>query len=149
MSSPEAFNGSLGMSSFTQGALLTALVYITVSIIFGNSSKQLEAPRVGLRAAYEPRWLVGLRFAQGASSMIEEGYCKVTHRTPVRITQKSVDDAKFKDSWFQLARNDCDILVLSNKYIDEPRGLPNTWISAIQALIAVSCKSRRSIWFRC
>ena len=45
---------------------------------------------------------------------------------------------KFKGSWFQLARNDRDILVLSNKYIDELRGLPNIKLSAIQALISVS-----------
>ena len=50
-----------------------------ISVIFEKLSHCLEAPCVGFRAAYEPRWLVGLRFSQGASSMIEEGYRKVTH----------------------------------------------------------------------
>ena len=65
------------MSSISQAALLSAFVCIMVGFIFGKSGKRLEAPYVGFRAAYEPRWLVGLRFSQGASSMIEEGYRKV------------------------------------------------------------------------
>lgn len=44
---------------------------------------------------------------------------------------------KFKTSWFQLARNDRDILVLSNKYVEELRGLSNTTLNSTQALIAV------------
>lgn len=78
MSSLETYAGSLGMSSLTQVALLTVLACVMVSIIFEKSSNRLEAPRVGFRAAYEPRWLVGLRFSLGASSMIDEGYRKVT-----------------------------------------------------------------------
>lgn len=72
MSSLETYAGSLSMSSLIQVALLTALACVVVSVIF---------PRVGFRAAYEPRWLVGLRFYLGASSMIDEGYRKVTYRT--------------------------------------------------------------------
>lgn len=47
------------------------------------------------------------------------------------------DNSKFKNSWFQLARNDRDILTISNKYVEELRSLPNTKLSAIQALISV------------
>lgn len=50
---------------------------------------------------------------------------------------RTADNPKFKDSWFQLARNDRDILIVSNKYTEELRGLPNTKLSAIQALISV------------
>lgn len=82
------------MSSFTQVALLTALACVMVSVILAKSSNRLEAPRVGFRAAYEPKWLVGLRFSQGASSMIEEGYRKVTHRTSTVTTRKPADDEK-------------------------------------------------------
>lgn len=86
MSSSETSNGFFDMSSFTQAALLSAFVCVMVSVIFGKSSKRLEAPNVGFRAAYEPRWLVGLRFSQGASSMIEEGYRKVTPDTSIVTT---------------------------------------------------------------
>lgn len=44
---------------------------------------------------------------------------------------------KFKNSWFQLARNDRNILTISNDYVEELRGLPNTKLNAIQALISV------------
>ena len=45
--------------------------------------------------------------------------------------------AKYEHAWFRLTRSDRDLLVLSNKYIDELRGLLHTKSSAIQALIEV------------
>jgi hypothetical protein len=39
---------------------------------------------------------------------------------------------------FRLRRNDTDILVISNKYVDELRHFPDSKISAIEAHIKVS-----------
>lgn len=50
---------------------------------------------------------------------------------------RSADNLKFKHSWFQLARNDRNLLVLSNNYVEELKSLPNTKLSAIQGLISV------------
>lgn len=38
---------------------------------------------------------------------------------------------------FKVARNDADILVISNKYVDELRSLPDEKLSAIRAHIKV------------
>lgn len=38
---------------------------------------------------------------------------------------------------FKIARNDADILVMSNKYVDELRSLPDEKLSAIHAHIKV------------
>ncbi|GME35460.1 cytochrome p450 monooxygenase [Neofusicoccum parvum] len=53
----------------------------------------------------------------GARAMVREGY------------------KKFKSSMFKVRRNDKDILVISNKYIDELRNLPDSKLSAIGAQV--------------
>ncbi len=40
---------------------------------------------------------------------------------------------------FKISRNDSDILVISNNYIDELRSLPDEELSAIRAHTKVSC----------
>jgi hypothetical protein len=44
---------------------------------------------------------------------------------------------KFKNSMFKLRRMDSDVLIISNKYIDELRQLPESVISPIEAHIKV------------
>lgn len=41
------------------------------------SSKAFKAPFVGFRSKWEPKWLVGLRFSQGAFAQVNEGYQRV------------------------------------------------------------------------
>lgn len=38
----------------------------------------VKAPKVGRRSFWEPRWLVGLRFARNSAPMVLEGYHKVS-----------------------------------------------------------------------
>ena len=45
--------------------------------------------------------------------------------------------SKFKDGMFWIRRNDTDLLVISTKYVDELRGLPESKASPIQAHIRV------------
>ncbi len=45
--------------------------------------------------------------------------------------------SRYKDGMFQIRRNDADILIIPNKYIDELRALPNEKVSAIEAHIKV------------
>ena len=44
---------------------------------------------------------------------------------------------QFSKSRFRFVRNDADIIVISNKYIDEIRSLPESVISPIQAHVDV------------
>ena len=45
--------------------------------------------------------------------------------------------SKFKNTMFKLRRMDSDVLIISNKYVDELRQLPETVISPIHAHIKV------------
>ena len=44
---------------------------------------------------------------------------------------------QFKDSMFKLLRNDTDIVMISNKYVEELRALPDERISATAAVVKV------------
>ncbi|KAK2596416.1 hypothetical protein N8I77_013307 [Diaporthe amygdali] len=77
----------------------------------------VKAPKVGRRSFWEPRWLVGLRFARNSAPMVLEGY------------------HKFKGHMFKVMRNDSDILVLPPKYVEELRDMPEDKISATDANI--------------
>ncbi|KAI1762805.1 hypothetical protein GGR53DRAFT_532148 [Hypoxylon sp. FL1150] len=80
---------------------------IYISKAIRNSVFGVKAPFVSHRSFYEPAWLVDLRFVW-----------------------------VFKDGMFKVRRNDADILIISNKYVDELRNLPATQISAIRAHLA-------------
>jgi len=47
---------------------------------------------------------------------------------------------------FKISRNDADILVISNKYVDELRSLPDEKLSAIRAHIKVIASRTESSW---
>ncbi|KAF7513028.1 hypothetical protein GJ744_011294 [Endocarpon pusillum] len=94
---------------------LIMALFAKFALTFSDSSK--KAPYVGFRSVFEPAWLVRLRFARGAIPMINEGY------------------EKFKNSMYRVCRNDKDLLVISNKYVDELRNLPRDKLSSIQALV--------------
>ncbi|KAJ8125945.1 hypothetical protein O1611_g7693 [Lasiodiplodia mahajangana] len=78
---------------------------------------EVRAPYVGHRSYFEPAWLVGLRFVRGSGPMIKDGY------------------RKYKSQMFKIRRNDSDILVISNKHVEQLRSLPDQQISAIGAHI--------------
>ncbi|KAF3480659.1 P450 monooxygenase No.2 [Arthroderma uncinatum] len=96
---------------------IVALTSIYLLQNFLSTWGEFKAPFVGFRSAWEPRWMVGLRFSTGALSQVNEGY------------------EKFKHGMFKIARNDADILVIPNKYVEELRALPDAKISAIRAHI--------------
>ncbi|KAL5338170.1 cytochrome P450 [Aspergillus crustosus] len=78
-------------------------------------SPSLQAPFVGAQSRWEPRWLVGMRFAKDALAHVQEG-CR-----------------KYKDSMFRLSRVDTDILVIPSRYVDELHSKPDDQLSAIKA----------------
>ena len=49
----------------------------------------------------------------------------------------NTQDTQFKDGMFWIRRNDTDLLVISNKYVDELRTLPESKSSPIQGHIRV------------
>ncbi|KAH8199172.1 hypothetical protein TruAng_006641 [Truncatella angustata] len=67
----------------------------------------VKAEAVGYKSSFEPGWLVRLRFVRGSTPIIREG----------------------------VLRNDGDILVISNKHLNQLRNLPDEHISAIKAHI--------------
>ena len=124
------------MKSSLGGTTLVALAVV----LFARTAIQFyggeKPPFAGFRVPLEPSFLVRLRFSWGALPMINEGYSKVRNLgRPLHEGELIV--GQFKDSFYRLARNDRDILVISNKYVDELRGLPQDKLSSIQALIAV------------
>lgn len=56
------------------GVLLYALLTGLNALIFVG----VKAPKVGRRSFWEPRWLIGLRFARDSAPMVLEGYNKVS-----------------------------------------------------------------------
>lgn len=65
---------------WTLAAVLAA--YLLQSI--AQNSNTVKAPYVGFRSWFEPKLLVGLRFATGALSQVTEGYEKVRLHTVSR-----------------------------------------------------------------
>lgn len=61
--------------AWSLGAVLIFTYAITAlnAFFFG-----IKAPKVGPRSFWEPRWLVGMRFAQNSAPMVLEGYRKVS-----------------------------------------------------------------------
>ncbi|KAI0425478.1 cytochrome P450 monooxygenase [Xylaria sp. FL1042] len=97
-----------------------ALLMIMMSVIFQlilSRRRKPNAPIVGYRSLIEPGWLVGLRFIHGSKAIIRKGY------------------NEFKDTMFLVRRNDADILIISNKYVDQLRNMPEERISPIEAHI--------------
>ncbi|PVI03032.1 putative cytochrome P450 [Periconia macrospinosa] len=68
-------------------------------------------PFVGYRSWLEPTFLVRLKFLFNAKDILTAGY------------------SKYKGTAFRIRRNDVDVIVLPNKYIDEIRLLPSTTLS--------------------
>ena len=73
---PTEDRSSLNVYLITLGAL--ACVYLLQSSL--AESKTFKAPFVGFRSAWEPKFLVGLRFSNGALTQVTEGYTKVCNR---------------------------------------------------------------------
>ncbi|GBF67140.1 ent-kaurene oxidase P450 [Trichophyton mentagrophytes] len=102
-----------------QGFALFIVAILSLHLLrtFKESLFGVKAPVVGYRSFIEPKWLLRLRFVRGSMSIIRGGY------------------SKYKDSMFKISRNDADILVISNKYVDELRNLPEEELSGIEAHI--------------
>lgn len=67
---------SIDRSEFYLGILgVLSVVYLLQTLV--ASSHSFKAPFVGFRSWLEPKWLVGLRFSQGALTQVNEGYAKV------------------------------------------------------------------------
>ncbi|KAI0099189.1 cytochrome P450 [Nemania sp. FL0031] len=97
--------------------LFVGLISLSIFNVLKVALFEVKAPYVGHRSYFEPAWLVGLRFVRGSGSMIKDGY------------------RKYKSQMFKIRRNDCDILVISNKHVEQLRNLPDEQISAISAHI--------------
>lgn len=105
--------------------------------IVKNSLFSVKAPYVGHRSFFEPAWLIGLRFVRGSEPMINEGYQKAASSTCyIAETSRILTVLQYKDGMFKVRRNDADILVVSNKYVDELRNMPDRQISATKAHVA-------------
>ncbi|KAJ4150430.1 hypothetical protein LMH87_011180 [Akanthomyces muscarius] len=93
-------------------------VYYSISTLweYVQSRKASFRPMVGYRHFLEPTWLLGMRFTRHSREMIAQGY------------------HQFKNSAFKVRCNDTDIVVLSHRFVDELRSLPEAKASSPQAL---------------
>ncbi|KAI1742420.1 cytochrome P450 [Xylaria scruposa] len=99
----------------------TILICIYLYSIIPANPLGVKAPVVGYRSIFEPGWLVGLRFSSGSGSMIQEGY------------------RKYKHSMFRVRRNDGEILVISNRHVDELRSMPEEHVNGMDAHVKNVC----------
>ena len=111
-----SLGSNLGLSK--EIYLASLLVLLSLSLYFWQG-KSFQAPFVGYRSFWEPTFIVRLRFVTGAWPIIMEGY------------------SRYKNGIFKIRRNDTDIVIVSNKYVDELRALPEEKASAIEAHIKV------------
>ena len=71
-------SGSIKSQFFWGGIIFFALAtFLAAQILSQVFEYKLNAPFVGSRSVFEPRWLVRLRFSKGALPMVQEGYRKV------------------------------------------------------------------------
>ncbi|KAF2735353.1 cytochrome P450 [Polyplosphaeria fusca] len=97
------------------------MIYISLAIFalvsfFAVSNKKSTAA-VGYRSLWEPTLLLRFRFITSSSNIIQDGYNRL------------------KNSSFIIKRLDSDLLVLSNKYLEELRLLPNSKLSNVHAQV--------------
>ena len=98
------------------------------------------ASYVGFNSPYEPSFVARLRFLTDARRRIFDGYarvCDFSFSQTSRRLRTILTTPKFGDSRFKVPRSDADVLVISNKYLDEVRSLPDTTANPIQAHIDV------------
>ncbi|KAF2688532.1 putative cytochrome P450 monooxygenase [Lentithecium fluviatile CBS 122367] len=107
---------SLALSPI-QGALAVFALFLFFSRVLASFlfTCTIKAPVVGHRKWFEPKSLVRFRFLTRGKDIISAGY------------------RKYKNEKFIVRRNDADILVLSNRYLDEIRLLPRTVLSNVHA----------------
>ena len=126
-------------------ALITALAMILYSFS-APTKRSAEAPFVGYRSSWEPTLLLRLRFCIGALPILREGYKNVrafSAHSPISSRTPLINIYQFKDSMFMIRRVDTDILIISNKYVEELRALPK--LNAIEAHVKVSVFQERSL----
>lgn len=62
----------------TIAVLAAATLLYIVRAAIQSQLGGVKAPCVGFRSAFEPAWLVRLRYSQQASSWVKDGYAKVS-----------------------------------------------------------------------
>ncbi|KFA68979.1 hypothetical protein S40285_08381 [Stachybotrys chlorohalonatus IBT 40285] len=96
---------------------LAGLSLIPIFQSIKGSFSGVKAQVVGHRSFFEPQWLVRHRFIKGSAGIIQHGY------------------DKFKESMFKIRRQDGDILVISQKFVDQLRSLPEKQLSSTWAQV--------------
>lgn len=114
-------------------AVVTFLIVILYVVFLTSTTPS----NVAGRKRFEPIVWTRLRSFRDTKSMVDEGYKKVrimpgrTDRTRViKLTQSQYSS----QASFQIIQSDNDLVVLSNKYINELRSLPKNICSLSQAI---------------
>ncbi|KAL8882447.1 MAG: hypothetical protein Q9198_000561 [Flavoplaca austrocitrina] len=108
----------LDVSRYTNVYVLLSValgIFVLIRPLVVSSVVSVDAPTVGKRSKYEPLFWVRTRFFREAWPILRDGY------------------RRFGKSRFRFVRSDADIIVISNKYVDEIRSLPTDVLSPIQA----------------
>ncbi|KAI1111651.1 cytochrome P450 [Nemania sp. NC0429] len=106
----------LTASSMTTQIVLLAIGSLLLHFLFVHSRNTFPGvPVHGRRGHWEPTFLPQSRFAVQAREIISSGY------------------EKFKDRPFVVKRNDVDIMIMPNKYLEELRLVPSAKLNATRA----------------
>lgn len=73
----EASNSSKFQFSLSQVILVGLATVLIIKALLQTFNNGMKIPFVGYRSAFEPSWLVRLRFSRAALPIIQEGYRKV------------------------------------------------------------------------
>ncbi|KAI1936260.1 hypothetical protein LOZ66_004718 [Ophidiomyces ophidiicola] len=96
-------------------SIVTIVLWQLARTILGD----VKAPYVGYESSWAPVWLASLLSAQQVPFLIQEGF------------------RRYRDSMFKIHKRDSDILVISNRFVDELRSLPQEHIGAIDAHVKI------------
>ncbi|KAF1942790.1 putative cytochrome P450 [Clathrospora elynae] len=99
-----------------RGAIIGAVVFSYLVSFFIHAKNNVKAPVAGRSSWLTPSFLLRYRFCRNASSVIAQGY------------------NQGKTSMFRLLCTDMDLLVVSPKYVNELRSLPESDLNMSHAL---------------
>ena len=107
---------SHGLVSFIVQGIVAAIVIYVIPSIYAEV-RRVKAPRLGKNPWTSGLFRARVDFFKNGKQLTREGY------------------ARYKNSMYWIQTGDMDRLVLSNKYLDELRRLPDSYFDSKQAVV--------------
>jgi hypothetical protein len=98
-------------------ALLLGFTFLHAVIILLSFRPRVNAPRVGKRPGFLGLWRARAHFSNNGKALTKEGY------------------DRYKSSAYWIQTGDMERLVISNRYIDELRKYPSSYLDSKMAVV--------------